>query len=1566
MDVDKPSNVSQDTATASSGPNPDTFDSSINTQGGTHKPPNALPALVDIVETIPGMYRILDLVSEQGSGGLVDKVIISQASFGRFVDDICPGAYQSMTRVNFEALDDLSVRPLGIYGSKSEIVRYLKDLDLITDVTYHSSQVLLTGQDDMPATRALRSGLYVLLNAHADVVYAIFWPQDTTWDDDAISSVARNRVTFMRYLTKIADQIIALVPDDYSDSMVLAEEAPAESFDVDGVDRLFTFEVRKTREEEENVTATEGFKVLSSLCPHGIAFPFIGVSRLLHPRLVYGETCLGIMSISYQKPITMERWKTEEFSRTRLLEFIKKESFVLSRSLSEDAFKALVEMGLAAFAQDEYQQLDERRNSLTADLAKREKEVSDKLESTLLDQNLLLVDALFMEAAAVVTGTIDELRPEQSTTVDHVEGMSCRSFTCMMQLVNAIIATKLLEHLSALYPPIRKLRSEMLSDQKLKTIGVKGFASRKEKLIKSQTFEVQGSSSPAQSEKDPEEITEEKPEWKPSWASVVAGTVSKTISAFVPGPVFRPAYQAGRGQKMPSNVDFLRMLPDIISTSPELAAEAQEAIAIGRQHFTSHISTSVNKVAKKIEDLQRTELKNQQQAHCKHAISATRDDSRKVFIESIQTKFFRDPDNVFVLNDVRDTSAVWSAAGSFRLTGTAQWKNEASLKHAISLLHLTETDKHAMQLDKTHVPTPRLQTSTCSFNLTFAHRILLIQLLHDSRCLLIIRDEIRGDVSIYFEKLVDLDNAVKYMRPKKTFSASKLHGELLFSFDETKRTLAVCVVAKLHVHAFVFDEHYRNLQGLGSTIELSPWYDQHIKLVHMIFRCGADEELLLVDNTGRARILSLTTQQFRPASLQLPSSTRSLKSSPDGSCFFVVEPLLDRMNLQAYHWASFGSSQGFNVELPAIPIDSLQVTTFANRTRCHVTILSIASATVRSIALHISHKSTEFTFRADDRNIHGHQEHKATAHNAIIDCHRDVWTRFPVVPAVRRHTYKSSKRAPRSLTFVSYLPSQLFSTYFSDMIGSFERATHKPVEDELASVTVSGISFPAFMKQSALSLSQLRAGEWLVDILCLIPIHIAVARDNRFVPLKDGVWSPDFERALLGATVEQVVDKLSFGCREQSVGKSFALNHLADTSFAGSAMRTTEGVWMSVTPTEQCLIVALDFEGAFSMIFIRATGVHSIERSAQEDSLLVLFNTAISNLTNDWGALDQNLVTHRALHLQTILPLAMQFGASEVEPDHEPLKDIDNGVSLALPHGISAKFYLPIAGRSGDTEIGERCLESLRKSWDRFQSRDGTADRGWTDGLDQYLEGCVKTRIEDVQYWLDVNTTRFSSDATTFQALRRQFETLAVALRAGVQLCKLQCAECQLYCIKSRHHASGHDCGTSHRCMHICAFPDEHAGENSACGLPAGHSGQHICDITLHLCGQPCRLWNLLDHVSTYRSNRLSTTPKTSTYAQRLLTNATCQEHNCTALCQSAGICRIETAPQSVEATFTGRHETFQYTKVRLVFRVFSFRTDMPINGLSICKVSSRLYTVAKETIKPLYTQNLDVCNALS
>ena len=41
-----------------------------------------------------------------------------------------------MTHVDFSALDQLNLKPLGIYGSRSEIVRYLHDQGLISGETY--------------------------------------------------------------------------------------------------------------------------------------------------------------------------------------------------------------------------------------------------------------------------------------------------------------------------------------------------------------------------------------------------------------------------------------------------------------------------------------------------------------------------------------------------------------------------------------------------------------------------------------------------------------------------------------------------------------------------------------------------------------------------------------------------------------------------------------------------------------------------------------------------------------------------------------------------------------------------------------------------------------------------------------------------------------------------------------------------------------------------------------------------------------------------------------------------------------------------------------------------------------------------------------------------------------------------------------------------------------------------------------------------------------------------------------------------------------------------------------
>jgi hypothetical protein len=67
---------------------------------------------------------------------LVDKIIIAQESLQEFINALSPGAYSSITKVNFKILDDVVLKPLGIYGSKEEIVRFLREINSVDDVTY--------------------------------------------------------------------------------------------------------------------------------------------------------------------------------------------------------------------------------------------------------------------------------------------------------------------------------------------------------------------------------------------------------------------------------------------------------------------------------------------------------------------------------------------------------------------------------------------------------------------------------------------------------------------------------------------------------------------------------------------------------------------------------------------------------------------------------------------------------------------------------------------------------------------------------------------------------------------------------------------------------------------------------------------------------------------------------------------------------------------------------------------------------------------------------------------------------------------------------------------------------------------------------------------------------------------------------------------------------------------------------------------------------------------------------------------------------------------------------------
>ncbi|KAI9444050.1 hypothetical protein H4582DRAFT_1918931, partial [Lactarius indigo] len=731
----------------------------------------------------------------------------------------------------------------------------------------------------------------------------------------------------------------------------------------------------------------------------------------------------------------------------------------------------------------------------------------------------------------------------------------------------------------------------------------------------------------------------------------------------------------------------------------------------------------------------------------------------------------------------------------------------------------------------------------------------------------------------------------------------------------------------------------------------------------------------------------------------------------------------EQPSLTAYHWETFGSTAGIALIVPHFP---LQV----GRGSIFLLGLDVDASSVKSITIDITKKLTEFMFKENGSRNASNNKARHTLHNSLLDCHAEVWSRYPVLAAVRRRTVTSlSERKQKSLTFITEDDSRPFSAYFSDLIQAFEKTTRKPTGDELRRIEVLDPDW---------DVSRYRVGEWLVDVFCLIPIHIAVCRENRFVPLANGVLSSDLERTLLGAEFgwyESIFQsymatkpvKVVSSMGQQSVGKSFALNHLLDTSFAGSAMRTTEGVWMSVTPTDEALIVALDFEG-----------VDSVERSLQEDTLLVLFNTAISNLVlfrnnfafsrdisglfqsftnpslfqstlviiikdvvesdkveitrefslkfqkivqqeqranfisrlhrgrlniipwphptageflhtiktlmaklkaNDWGALSRTIVPK---HSPSLLPIALATGFSEIEPDFEPLKNLDTDLEVEGNY-TDARFAISWAH-----------LSVLLESWNQSFPRQFMPDSEWIEGFVSHLHGLIDSRVNYVRLWLDSNLERFQDGHATIEDLLRRFDNMVIEMRANVQLCGVQCASCHLLCVRGRLHEGDHSCKTSHSskpCGSRAGHPGEHVCVVNAhlCGEPCALSGkrgclddctkvtvgdEHRCSALVHMCGEPCALQEMkILGGKTYSCPESCSIPSDQEHtASCELCKRLCvqphlhgampgeshlcgEAHSCSALCSAPGICQIDTAPMSVEATFTGRHETFQYTK---------------------------------------------------
>ncbi|KAI6143614.1 hypothetical protein BKA82DRAFT_127237 [Pisolithus tinctorius] len=1514
---------------------------------------------LDLASSVKGLYRILDLITEQGSGGLVDKIIISQNSLKAFINTVCPGAYASLTKVNFKALDRYIVKPVGVYGSKEEIVRFLSELQVVDDAL--AAQLLADPSIAGPTKPTLRSGLYLLRPTEpygqTEQIFVVYWPQENTWDDSAPSQVRRNRVTFMRYLTKMCDQVVSLISSAHAQTIVWndGDEDDDEARDEDDEgDRIINCVVDRTTEQEESVQVREGFKVPSGYITYADSASEASAEQCpTKPFLLFGETAQGFMTIQHQPAKRVsDSFKARSFTTLQLENQLMSDRLSLSESLDDQALSILVRSGLKKRFHDECNKWTHESTAVGARCKRIQTDELEKMRATLNKEEENLTLAIH---EAVVNTALD------------------------------------------LYPKISNHKFRDIKDRLCLFVE---FTSRAGEINKNKRHEIakaaakEGFTAAKSALRDAFRTSRVVRLYDHYVAPALSGAKEDPKAAFAE----RILWEARDKANDISDSRFLKDIvkAEVIQEDSELTALVHEA----NNKVQPYLGATIPHVVKKLVGL----IRNTQEDTIREGIKAATESREEQEKRQLRLQLIRHVNDstsqtqqphTLIIQSVEENKSYYSyytSPSQCKVSGARETQEDPMTCFTIHTMSLTEQDKHDVQLDASIIPSPRFRFEH-KFRLTQGYTVLRAQLLEGEKLLLIVTDRV-GNLTVYLDHLTAIDAAIARGRGK-ILNREKIGQDFVLAFDESKRMLSIVSSDKLLLHIFVYDDT-RGFQALGSSINLNTWYNEGTSIRHACFVSGS-EELLLVDSQALARIYSLVTMQFRPATLNLHHIPSSIHSAPDGSCVLVSHEHGTGHTLTAYHWDSFGSTEGIELNVPSLPVgEPFVVTSLVSKSAVHLLWLDFSARRCQSYALDITRRVTEFMFREKIGRNGSKRTENTTAHNCLVDCHSEVWIRFPVLAAVQRETISSaSLRSQRSLVFVTDRDFQMFPQHFSNMIYNFERTSKKPAGDVLKSVKVSAAAFSVFVQElcgtTPWNVSQYRAGEWIVDFLCLIPIHIALTKENRFIPLKDGVYSPELERSLLGAEVNRIVDSISFGwyeslfqsymatkpvrvvssMGEQSVGKSYALNHLVDTSFAGSAMRTTEGVWMSVTPTEKELIVALDFEG-----------VHSIERSAQEDTLLVLFNTAISNLvlfrnnfalSRDIAGLFQSFQSSATVldpaanpslfqsTLVIIIKDVVEADRSEIareftlkfqrivqdEQEANFITRLHAGKLAIIPWPVieSKEFYklFPTLKRRLDQQVvthhaaGEflhkvktlmaklkandwgamsqtmashraQLLSSLLANALAFGFQEVHPEREPLKNLDtdmpvelpdteSYLFLAVgmapqsevrEQALTTLQSsWERYHGRQHTPDSEWVEALSQYLEGIVNLRIDHVQewlsqnLVRFQTGHASIEELRrnfdgatvdlksnSRLHDGPHSCQTNHLCIHQCDFCLETNGELRECGMAAGHAGKHM------------------------------------------------QEHLCTAMCSAQGICEIETAPHSIEATFTGKHETFQYTKV--------------------------------------------------
>ncbi|CAI2161360.1 13694_t:CDS:10 [Funneliformis geosporum] len=1201
----------------------------------------------DLDEYIPGLYRLLDLCKDDGSNGLVDKIIISKDSLKKLCNDMVPSSFKSISEINYTKLNSISFRLIGCYGNHTLIAKLLLDQGIINQQMHDC----LTDSQSSVNKPSLRPGIYLIV-VNADLGLVIHWPEVECYEENGSSQRKKNMTNLHRYLTKLTDHQLCLMSD--KDLQSFDWKLDKSDDDSDDDEASYEYEVKKSQEEQENFKIYPGFKV--------------NLSNNTKTEINY--TTQDEISLY---PIVVESATNQSFVTRELMQTAKtlnKSSINLSYYTCSNELRNKLK-GHSLFI------CRESMNFKQLELLVKNETISRMMWKKLKDsyssfEGLINSDTASHENNTIGDEDIKRIKVKYPDIEDKInEKIQINSNEWRKLKKRFVLACFITQQVLN----ISDLNSEQ--KQEMTKSGIRAFY---ELFI--------------DRENDTYKLVKNFERKSRGYLYSIFSTISSSLTSHSYISELDQCCKDYVHQKSDSDLVKELIVSSFFGEFTDIKRDVVTAFLNEYQKWRKDtFPNNIKEILPKFDFKQSNDKLNQELCQAKNDIEV-REFER--ICSELEEKFHQS-DTLQIQNDELHIPTLHSSyqygknffqidPAVYDFKKISQFDNRKFLL----VLHNKKSQKieiffgasqHIIQTVKTNKPFKSLNIDeNFLIAINEPKELIAIYRYTDNDVMLNVYALYDGQTHFYprhsnIQLLQWYNNTVPNLQ---YFFFIKNTEELCFVEKSGRARIFNLVTQQFRPAICKLPSNTSNVLSSPDGSCIVAFVKENLKsntinIDSVESRCTTDGE-----SDGDSVVTNHEQQQ-----------DDSVK----------VGNIKETCRAYVYFCANFGDSVSKVVDLPTA-LQSLEFLQFTciNKIQTHLMSFDLQSGCFNSSIVKITLEKTQYRFQErmqkkslglakliysprknvgysiiEGRNTHfekivrnnefivlmgekfnvievlsntklkvsgnfkkGFDDwmefriEPKTKLNGLIDAYKMMFEKYPVESCV-----DSEQNRPLSLKIV--LNDELgdekieeygekFEEYISEIFENLKRSTKKPAtilkkfSTSITTYQKLDINNVKFQKKFS---SIYEIGEWIIQLCCLIPIQIAVARNNLFQPLKDGLSSNDIELDDgYGGHVEGIAKNISFGwyegifrhfgdkkvkvvssMGEQSCGKSFMLNHLVGTTFDGSAMRCTEGVWMSLVNTKQYIYVALDFEG-----------LKSLERTPQEDLFLTLFNTVVSNL----------------------------------------------------------------------------------------------------------------------------------------------------------------------------------------------------------------------------------------------------------------------------------------------------------------------------------------------------------------